>query len=159
MANLKIAANLENLDKIIAFIRTGIDATGFNKKQAYYITLASEEILSNIMKCAYPEKEGDVNIEYRQTKGKEGLKIIWMGFQDVQDKIMEFMTKHDINSSVGYDTRNLISSQYGIAYGAGLIAVDKEGIVQKKIPKGFSEDELIESLKVIIHGTGNEPSQ
>ena len=90
---------------------------------------------------------------------KEDLKIIWMGFQDVKDKIMEFMTKHDIDSSVGYDTRNLISSQYGIAYGAGLIAIDKEGIVQKKIPKGFSEDELIESLKVIIHGVKNESSK
>ena len=87
---------------------------------------------------------------------KEGLKIIWMGFQDTQEKIMEFMTKHDIDSSVGYDTRNLISSQYGIAYGAGLIAIDKEGIVQKKIPKGFSEDELIDSMKGIIYGTENE---
>ena len=91
-----------------------------------------------------------------ETYSKEGLKIIWMGFQDVQEKIMEFMTKHEIDSSVGYDTRNLISSQYGIAYGAGLIAIDKEGIVQKKIPKGFSEDELIESLKAIIYVTGNE---
>jgi hypothetical protein len=86
---------------------------------------------------------------------KDDLKIIWMGFQDAKDKIMEFMTKHDIDSSVGYDTRNLISSQYGIAYGAGLIAIDKDGIVQKKIPKGFSEDELIESLKAIIHGADN----
>ena len=83
---------------------------------------------------------------------KDNLKIIWMGFQDAKEKIMEFMTKHDIDSSVGYDTRNIISSQYGIAYGAGLIAIDKEGIVQKKIPKGFSEDELIESLQVIIGG-------
>jgi hypothetical protein len=90
---------------------------------------------------------------------KEDLKIIWMGFQDALDKIMEFMVKHDIDSSVGYDTRNLISSQYGIAYGAGLIAIDKEGIVRKKIPKGFSEDELIESLKEIIYVTENESSK
>ncbi len=82
-----------------------------------------------------------------------------MGFQDALDKIMEFMVKHDIDSSVGYDTRNLISSQYGIAYGAGLIAIDKEGIVRKKIPKGFSEDELIESLKEIIYVTENESSK
>lgn len=86
---------------------------------------------------------------------KDNLKVIWMGFQDAKEKIMGFMEKHDIDSSVGYDTRNIISSQYGIAYGAGLIAIDKEGIVQKKIPKGFSEDELIESLKVIIDGGEN----
>jgi hypothetical protein len=87
---------------------------------------------------------------------KEGLKIIWMGFQDAKEKIMDFMTKHEIESSVGYDTRNLISSQYGIAYGAGLIAIDKEGIVQKKIPKGFSEDELIETMGTVIYGTGDK---
>ena len=84
---------------------------------------------------------------------KDNLKIIWMGFQDAKEKIMEFMTKHDIDSSVGYDDRNMISSRYGIAYGAGLILIDKEGIVQKRIPKGFSEDELVEVLKGVIYDT------
>jgi hypothetical protein len=84
--------------------------------------------------------------EYR----KEGLKVIWMGFQDGKDKIINFMIKHDIDSSVGYDFHNLISTKYGIAYGAGLIAIDREGIVRKKIPKGFSGRELIESLKEVI---------
>ena len=87
---------------------------------------------------------------------KEGFKVIWMGFQDGKDKIMNFMTKHDIDSSVGYDDRNMISSKYGIAYGAGLILIDKEGIVQKRIPKGFSEDELVEGLKKVIYETGDE---
>lgn len=81
---------------------------------------------------------------------KEGFKVIWMGFQDGKDKIMNFMTKHDIQSSVGYDERNMISSKYGIAYGAGLILIDRDGIVQKRIPKGFSEDELLEVLKGVI---------
>lgn len=81
---------------------------------------------------------------------KEGFKVIWMGFQDGKDKIMKFMTKHDIQSSVGYDERNMISSKYGIAYGAGLILIDRDGIVQKRIPKGFSEDELLEVLKGVI---------
>ncbi len=87
---------------------------------------------------------------------EEGFKVIWMGFQDGKDKIMNFMTKHDIDSSVGYDDRNMISSRYGIAYGAGLILIDKEGIVQKRIPKGFSEDELVEVLKGVIFKAGNE---
>ena len=87
---------------------------------------------------------------------EEGFKVIWMGFQDGKDKIMNFMTKHDIDSSVGYDDRNMISSRYGIAYGAGLILIDKEGIVQKRIPKGFSEDELVEGLKGVIYNTGDK---
>jgi len=87
---------------------------------------------------------------------EEGLKVIWMGFQDGLPQIMNFMEKHDIESYVAYDDRNMISSQYGIAYGAGLIFIDKEGIVQKRIPKGFSEDELMEKLEEVILDTGSE---
>ena len=82
-----------------------------------------------------------------------GLKVIWIGFQDKKEKIMEFMTKHDIDSSVGFDKNNLISINYGIAYGAGLIAINKEGIVIKRIPKGFSEDGLFEALKGVVDET------
>jgi len=84
---------------------------------------------------------------------EEGLKVIWIGFQDKLEKIKEFILKHDIDSSVGFDKRNLISIEYGIAYGAGLIAINKEGIVIKRIAKGFSEDELIELLKPVIYET------
>ncbi len=84
---------------------------------------------------------------------EEGLKVIWIGFQDKKEKIMEFILKHGIDSSVGFDKRNLISIEYGVAYGAGLIAINKEGIVIKRIAKGFSEDELIEVLKPVIYET------
>ncbi len=87
--------------------------------------------------------------EYKE----EGLKVIWIGIQDKKDKIIKFMVKHDIDSSVGFDKRNIISSEHGIAYGAGLIAINKEGIVIKRIAKGFSEDELIELLKPVIYET------
>ncbi len=84
---------------------------------------------------------------------EEGLTVIWIGFQDKLEKIKEFILKHDIDSSVGFDKRNLISIEYGIAYGAGLIAINKEGIVIKRIAKGFSEDELIELLKPVVYET------
>lgn len=87
-----------------------------------------------------------VEDEYKE----EGLKIIWIGFQDKKEKIIEFMIKHDIDSSVGFDKNNLISIEYGIAYGAGLIAINKEGIVVKRIAKGFSEDDLSEALRPVI---------
>ncbi len=82
----------------------------------------------------------------------QGLKVIWIGFQDKLEKIMEFMEKHDIDSSVGYDKRNMISTQYGIAYGAGLIAIDKEGTVVQRIPKGFSGEGLSEALAKAFSG-------
>ena len=85
--------------------------------------------------------------EYKE----EDLKVIWLGFQDAKEKIVEFMIKHDIDSSLGYDNHNIIASSYGIVYGAGLIAIDKEGIVRKKIPKGFSGDGLVEALRDVVY--------
>lgn len=79
-----------------------------------------------------------------------GLKVIWMGFQDKKKKIMDFMTKHDINSSVGYDDRNLISQKYGIKYGAGIVMINRDGIVKKRVPKGFSEKSLLDALGYVI---------
>jgi hypothetical protein len=85
-------------------------------------------------------------LEYKE----EGLKVIWMGFQDRKDRLKDFMIKHDIRSSVGFDERDRIAGRYGIAYGAGLIAINREGIVTRRIPKGFSEKGLIEALKHAI---------
>jgi len=87
------------------------------------------------------------------------LKVIWIGFQDKKEKIMEFMVKHDIDSSVGFDRLNLIATDYGIAYGAGLIAIDKEGIVIKRIPKGFSGEGLIEALGSVVNMEDRSPVQ
>jgi hypothetical protein len=85
-------------------------------------------------------------LEYKE----EGLKVIWMGFQDRKNKLKDFMVKHDIQSSVGFDDQDRIAGQYGIAYGAGLIVINKEGVVTQRIPKGFSEKGLIEALKHAI---------
>ncbi len=79
-----------------------------------------------------------------------GLKVIWIGFQDRQEKIKEFMEKHDIRSSVGYDVRDKISRKYGLRYGAGLVMINKEGVVKKRVPKGFSEKALLEALGFIV---------
>ena len=86
----------------------------------------------------------------------EGLKVIWMGFQDKKDKIRDFMSKHNITSSVGYDNRNLISKKYGMKYGAGLVMINREGIIKKRVPKGFSEKALFEAVGYVIQGTGSK---
>jgi hypothetical protein len=97
--------------------------------------------------------------EAEETFREAELKVIWIGFQDKKENIMEFMTKHDIDSSVGFDRTNLISTDYGIAYGAGLIAIDKEGIVIKRIPKGFSGEGLIEALGSVVNTEDRAPVQ
>lgn len=80
----------------------------------------------------------------------KGLKVIWMGFQDKKEKIMDFMTKHGVRASVGYDNRDIISKKYGIKYGAGLIVINSEGIVKKRVPKGFSEKTLFEAVEYTV---------
>ncbi|GAB4541479.1 MAG: hypothetical protein Fur0020_10900 [Thermodesulfovibrionia bacterium] len=90
----------------------------------------------------------------------DGLKVVWLGFQDRRERIMDFMIKHGIESGVGYDERNLIANKYGIVYGAGLVVIDKDGIVQRKVPRGFTEDELIKAVEGVIHKTrGNLEGQ
>ncbi len=87
---------------------------------------------------------------------KENLKVIWMGFQDKKDKIMEYMTKHDIDSSVGFDDRNIIANKYEVRYGAGIVMINSEGIVKKRINSGITEDRFIEAVNYIIHDKGDK---
>lgn len=79
-----------------------------------------------------------------------------MGFQDRQDKIMDFMTKHDIESSVGYDQRNKIARQYGIVYGAGVILVNREGIVTARMNRGITEKRLVSAINEAASGTAEQ---
>jgi len=79
-----------------------------------------------------------------------GLKIIWIGFQDRKDKITTFLHQHHVQSSLVYDTRDRISRQYSIKYGAGIVLIDKGGIVRKRVPKGVSEKVLKESIEYVL---------
>ncbi len=87
---------------------------------------------------------------------KEKLKIIWMGFQDKKDNIMKYMTKHGIDSSVGFDERNDIANKYEIRYGAGIVMINSEGIVKKRINSGIAEDRFIEAVNYTIHDAGDK---
>lgn len=84
--------------------------------------------------------------DYKST----GLKIIWMGFQDKKEKIAQFIGRHDVNSFVGYDKRDLVSKKYGISYGAGIVMISPEGIVKRRVPKGFSERTFLDALRTIV---------
>jgi len=75
-----------------------------------------------------------------------------MGFQDRKEKIREFMSKHGVLSSVGFDERDRISKKYHVSYGAGIVMIDKNGIVKKRVPKGFSEKALLDALGSVVGG-------
>ncbi len=80
----------------------------------------------------------------------ESLKVIWIGFQDRENKIKDFMERHGMSSGVAYDAGDAVSKKYGIKYGAGLVMINRDGIVVKRVPKGFSEDVLKRSLDILL---------
>jgi len=85
--------------------------------------------------------------QYRDT----GLKVIWIGFQDKKDKVIEFLAKHGVQASLGYDRQDRISRKYGIRYGAGIALIDRDGNVRRRIPKGISEKALKENIEFVLH--------
>ncbi len=49
-------------------------------------------------------------------------------------------------SAASYEAR-----KYGVRYGAGLVMINKESVVKKRVPKGFSEKALLEALGFIVN--------
>lgn len=78
------------------------------------------------------------------------LTIIWIGFQDREDKIRKYAEKHNLRP-VGYDIGDNVSKMFGIRYGAGLVFIDREGTVKSRIPKGISPARLETELKKILY--------
>jgi anti-sigma regulatory factor (Ser/Thr protein kinase) len=70
MAKITLAAELENLELMIKFIRNGAEKHGFSSKDMNRIQLASEEVLVNIISYAYSDKNGDIEITYNMEEGR-----------------------------------------------------------------------------------------
>lgn len=81
------------------------------------------------------------------------LKVIWIGFQDKESKIKDFIVKHGIYKDVLYDKGDIVAKKFGIRYGAGLVAINKNGIVKKRIPRGFSEEKLCDAINRALSTT------
>ena len=71
MKSLKLAAIIENLDQFISFVHTCSGECGFEGKRAMEIELAVEEALVNIFNYAYPEGEGEVEMQCALKNGKQ----------------------------------------------------------------------------------------
>jgi len=91
-----------------------------------------------------------------KTFDNKNLKVIWLGFQDKESKIKEFISKHCIQDGVGYDNGDAISKQYGIKYGAGLVIINSDGIVKRRLAKGFSGKKLMEALNAALTVTDEQ---
>lgn len=74
MEKLVLPARLENLELMLKFIKEAAAALGFDDKKINQIQLASEEVLVNIINYAYPDKNGNIEINY-SVKEPKGLEV------------------------------------------------------------------------------------
>lgn len=85
----------------------------------------------------------------RLENNNPGLKVIWIGFQDRREKLASFASKFGLDDAA-YDETNELSMKLGITYGAGLVIIDKNGIVKLRLAKGFSHKTLAEKSARIM---------
>lgn len=73
---LKIAAELSNLDQVKKFITDELEAYGFGMKQMFQVELAVEEIFTNIAHYAYQPDHGDAWIRCQVERGEQDTCVI-----------------------------------------------------------------------------------
>ncbi len=76
MEPLILPAKLESLSKIRAFVRDAAAAAGLDEPSTYAMSLAIDEIATNIMTHGYAESGSDGWLEARAETSDEGLTIL-----------------------------------------------------------------------------------
>jgi hypothetical protein len=75
--------------------------------------------------------------------------VLWVGHQDTVKKLSSYAAKNKIPDYL-FDPDDGMSRKYRMTYGGGVVFVDRQGIVRKRVPKGFSPAGLEESIQKII---------
>lgn len=78
-----------------------------------------------------------------------GLVVLWVGHQDKVRKLTAFMKRFGIKEYL-YDKTDEMSRKYGMTYGGGVVFINREGIVKKRIPKGFTIEQLQKNIEAIL---------
>ena len=75
MDTLRVPATMEHFEEMISFVSGCAETAGFEKDGINQVALASEEILVNVISYAYPESEGDLEIEVEELEDGGGISI------------------------------------------------------------------------------------
>lgn len=78
MKTIRLPARIENLESFTRFLSEFLLANGFSGERVQEIELAAEEALVNVIRYAYPEKTGDLEIRCQD----EGDGALTMEFED-----------------------------------------------------------------------------
>lgn len=121
-------AHLNNLHEMLDFVSDYCTKQGFNNTAVNLIVLATEEALVNIIKYAYEEREGTVEIICEECDQKPGIKII------IKDEGIPFNPIFNKNGSKRFHKLNLEESQEG-GYGIFLFSEIMD-LIEYKWDKG-----------------------
>ena len=94
--------------------------------------------------------------KYRQ----ENLAVLFVGHQDTPRKLTVYAKKNNIPEYL-FDRDDRMSRAYRITYGAGIVFIDRQGIVRYRVPKAFSPAVLETGLQKILRSepTGTAPRE
>ncbi len=76
--------------------------------------------------------------------------VIGIGIQDTEKNIRMFAEKLGMPWPVGLDKGGTISKLYGITFGAGIVFIDRDGIIKGRYITAFTREELEEKVEAIL---------
>ncbi|MDD5254944.1 MAG: ATP-binding protein [Candidatus Omnitrophica bacterium] len=74
MSRITVAAKIDSLPLLLAFVKKEAAGAGFDEKTSNQVQLAFEEAVVNVINYAYPAAEGSIDVE--ASEGAEGLTIV-----------------------------------------------------------------------------------
>lgn len=75
MASLKLSASMENFDAFMDFLKSQIDFKISDKKTFNDILIAGEEAIVNVLRYAYPDSKGNLEVIIEHLTEKNGVLI------------------------------------------------------------------------------------
>ena len=78
------------------------------------------------------------------------LVIVGIGIQDSEARIRSYALDNAVPWPMGYDKGGVISEAYGITYGAGMVFINKDGVVVERFLTGITEKKFNETLDKIL---------
>ncbi|MDD6188737.1 MAG: ATP-binding protein [Clostridiales bacterium] len=75
MKELSVSAKIENLSAVTAFVESAVDEYGCSMKAKTQISIAVDEIFSNIARYAYAPGTGDVTVRVGMTENPKSVTI------------------------------------------------------------------------------------
>lgn len=98
MKSLTVSSNLSEIDKIRAFLKINFQGIDISDQDYYVIELSLLEICINIIRYAYPDKDGDISLK------------IWRRERRIHLEIRDSGLAFDPRDSQTPDLENIMSS-------------------------------------------------